>query len=1685
MEPDIITPSKVFKPVDITGNYKDIDRTVSFIKPISSLMCNKTTIKIGFAFPENINDSVMHLFGERYTSKDSRYKVVPYKFHSLDEMRMELYNDLGFIPTNSSNECGQYIGGIYISNMNISTRQFNYRIFVRDKVDSYWHTNNFWPDGGPYGEIDVSNEDIPKSPPYWTSGFLSFQRALDSIFLKMVGKPTDTPVQLNRFPMPRFQIDGALMLINSMPVLFVFLVIGVLLHTTKEIVSEKESGIRTHLLVMGLDSLAFYGSHFVIALIKIMIVMGISSIILARGFQHVSMFLFVPFCLLFSVAVILISILVSVCSRRTSVAIVAMFVIWFGMYQLDDYLDLTPTRIGTCFLGSLNVLSAFTLGIQAMGSFESRTIHLNWINVFAESTVSFSIGCAFLMLIVDILIMLVLIYYFDNVWPTDDAPRKHPLFFLPCIGKQNWADAFNLDSDDNSFLDNIEPETGSYEDADISIRDVTKIYDNGHTAVDRLRFNAYRGQLTVLLGHNGAGKSTTFSIISGSNSATLGEVFICNRSISGNLNLCQKEIGYCPQYNPLFEKLTVEEHLRLYGRLKSDIWDTVGEERITRLLNKTNLMEKREELADKLSGGIKRKLCVAMALVGNSRVVLLDEPTAGMDPEARQNMAKMLESEKRNRTILLTTHNMDEADLLGDQIAIMCKGRLVCKGSSEYLKSRFGTGYLLTLVVDSNANIHEDSAQLARDASMDVIKKYVPNAKLESVVGLQFSVSMSPEHKKAFANLFEELESRKGELDLSTFGLSLSTLEQVFLRVGEMADPSCDQNDYEYAAARASALFGHCEYEASPFTLFSKQILAILYRYFLNGYRHKLRSMVPFIVLLLTSMMAFGVFSPAVKQARTISLLHQQAYTIPMQLSSDEKIANFTQFASKVPHSKPISFPQNGNFTKEVLDHGYDSLALGIGVQAVNKTYRMFFNGAAYHGPPLTLNFLSNTLLNESINSITAAVEVYSPESEDSKQRHKLEDAYGTTYFLTVVCFPFLTSLFVMPLIEDRVSCFKHQLLLTKLSRFTYWLAVTLFFLIFYKVFCLIFCLILRFYGLMTPTSCLVVIMLNVLYFIAATPMSYVASFAFTSPMRAVAAMLSINFIAGPILAVTITLLLFIFDFINFYYIFNLITLMMLPSFALGSSISDALKQCSQTGSVEDWDTIRTSIISMIVSGCFWWMALLFLEDCFERITDSIKRRFRRGYETLSDSQIDPDPEEPIDEDVLNEEFRVHETPPEDLALSVRDISKYFGNFRALRDVTFGVNPNDCFGLLGVNGAGKTTIFDIITGRTLATSGNAHVSGVDIRQMPVIGYCPQFDALPTDLTGRQVLTILGRLNAFYNKRRISIGVTLMSRASLIMLDEPTAGIDPKTRRHIWNLLCAIRDQRVAILLTSHSMDECEVLCSRIGFLNNGSLISIGSSQHLKSRFGNSFLLTLTVSNPSVNNLKYLNIIVAKKFGAKPTQDPDYMNVLHWEIPRREEDSWSDLYRRAHEVANCHHPTFATPSTANSRFTFACPNGTTSTCCCAWPESAVLRCQTQIMGFMSHSIGRNRCLMAFVTMTNRDVYDEIFCPMLSIGMPPQLTFVSDGVIKNLIIPKLTPKVDNAMAFAAWKNLKIERIEFRNKPKNVILFSVKLMRLMLFRFTNAFLYKEVIPFPVSLMSVKLLFGNFSSEPFTMLL
>ena len=317
----------------------------------------------------------------------------------------------------------------------------------------------------------------------------------------------------------------------------------------------------------------------------------------------------------------------------------------------------------------------------------------------------------------------------------------------------------------------------------IKIENITKIFKQLgkiKKAVNNLSLNIYEGQISVLLGHNGAGKSTTISMITGLSSPVNGSILINNVDIVKNTIEARKSLGYCPQHNLLFDDLTVYEHLKFFSKLKENFDDA----EIDYMLEMLNLKDKKFSLSKSLSGGMKRKLSVAIAFIGGSKIVILDEPSSGMDPQARHTTWTLLQKFKKEKkcTILLTTHFMDEADFLGDRIAIMSKGSLKCCGSPLYLKTKYGNGYNLVLTKSKNDEAYNTDSTTQSNKIIDLVKSLVPNTQLNSNINSEISFVLPTEETSKFSKLFECLEKQKESLGIINVGISITTIEDVFLK---------------------------------------------------------------------------------------------------------------------------------------------------------------------------------------------------------------------------------------------------------------------------------------------------------------------------------------------------------------------------------------------------------------------------------------------------------------------------------------------------------------------------------------------------------------------------------------------------------------------------------------------------------------------------------------------------------------------------------------------------------------------------------------------------------------------------------------------------------------------------------------------------------------------------------------
>jgi ATP-binding cassette subfamily A (ABC1) protein 3 len=302
----------------------------------------------------------------------------------------------------------------------------------------------------------------------------------------------------------------------------------------------------------------------------------------------------------------------------------------------------TSAKTAACLLSPTCV----GIGASILAMFESSGEGLTFANLSRDPTDgdSFTMASVFGMLVLDCIIYGLIAWYVEAVYPGANGIPHKPWFFLT---RKYWfqghPDSTALISGDE--LVNTGFDESNYERdpagvrAGIQLRNLRKVFKGvggQKVAVDNLNLNILEGQITVLLGHNGAGKTTTMSMLVGMFPPTSGSASINGYDVVTELDAARSSLGLCPQFDILFDLLTVEEHLYFFSKLKG-VGDKDIKKEIDTFVKDLDLEPKRFSQSQTLSGGQKRALSVGVALVGGSRVVILDEPTSGMDPYKRRH----------------------------------------------------------------------------------------------------------------------------------------------------------------------------------------------------------------------------------------------------------------------------------------------------------------------------------------------------------------------------------------------------------------------------------------------------------------------------------------------------------------------------------------------------------------------------------------------------------------------------------------------------------------------------------------------------------------------------------------------------------------------------------------------------------------------------------------------------------------------------------------------------------------------------------------------------------------------------------------------------------------------------------------------------------------------------------------
>lgn len=593
-----------------------------------------------------------------------------------------------------------------------------------------------------------------------------------------------------------------------------------------EIVREKEYKLRHGLSMMGMGHGPYWFSWFLTGIIFILIV---SNSLIISGLACVfDLFLHAPYPILimlfgfFSISMMCLAFLMSTMLTTTKSAyttsyaiILAGLVLQFLLSNIDMiyliYGDDVATwikivRIFLAFYPPFNFAKAFgDIALKSSSHYSTKSkrwvsgddytwndlTHTIHATIQGSKVTVPSTFITFMILIGNSLMLGSIAWYLDHVLPSNrGTPDKWYFFITPRYWgckRSNRKKSVNISLQDLTTNFRIQDPSiissnpSGFSEPGVSINDLGKIFKNTKFcgpssqihAVNNFSLSIEKRELLAILGHNGAGKSTLISLLTGLAKPSYGSASIFGLDISEDMKEIRKILGVCPQHDILWNELTPREHLILFGRMKNLPYDRVCKEADEKL-RQVKLDYVRNKLVGTFSGGMKRRLSLAISGVGDPRIIILDEPTTGMDPINRRNAWKLIQEMKKDRVMILTTHSMEEADVLSDRVCVVVDGMLKCLGTPLYLKNNYGDGFRITLI-----SKHPDEL-------CQLISRTFPSSRLIDSSGGSLVISLPLDRKDEIQSFFLTMEGHQNlnlRILIEDWGLSNTTLEEVFMRV--------------------------------------------------------------------------------------------------------------------------------------------------------------------------------------------------------------------------------------------------------------------------------------------------------------------------------------------------------------------------------------------------------------------------------------------------------------------------------------------------------------------------------------------------------------------------------------------------------------------------------------------------------------------------------------------------------------------------------------------------------------------------------------------------------------------------------------------------------------------------------------------------------------------------------------
>ena len=877
-------------------------------------------------------------------------------------------------------------------------------------------------------------------------------------------------------------------------------------------VDEKEKKTKEGMKIMGLGEGEYFLSYFIQYVVISIVVTFFMALLLKVTLTRIPLYYLYVILFLWALDVFALIFFFQSFIDKTRIALVLSLVIYFIMYCASLACMFEKSSRALKIVLSLLPPVNLNLGILLMSKFEYHFRNF-YDRDFLVYHTNYSLGLTYLIFVCDFFLYLFIGYYLHNVLPHDFGIRR-PFYFL--FTRQYWCNSDNDNNNkkrtnDNNIItvsnekiyyrkreseedisedinlyggsDNFESEEiykdKTRKDDILKIRNIVKIFEDGKKAVDGVNLNFYKDEIFALLGHNGAGKTTLISMLTGMYNATQGQAIYEDMNILDSVNMdnFRKKLGICPQHDTLFEDLNIREHLEMFSIFKGVNSLDVDTE-VDKVLHDFQMEDIQYQLARNLSAGQRRKLSISIALIGGSKIIFLDEPSSGMDITSRRNLWEILKRQCEGKIIILTTHYMEEASVLGKRIGIINEGRMKCIGSPLFLIEKFGKYMSLNISKEENADnekivqfIQKNAEKVEYEILSEEIMFRIP------VKGGNKENGMNKIKKINLSNFFQALDTNMTKLKIKSYSTSMPTLEDVFLNVaaedskknkqeGVEIIKSNDDNDHILYNKEYKEDYNKKSKFCNDFSISMKRRFFITIRD-IKGFLMEILSPIALVLVgLAISLVEMSFKSESalidIKVVGNQNILFasnnpniipedyfitdiEGVYSLPItdfRVNSNKKQAvyDFVQRVFELSKDSEDSVDHEVDMTSD--DYiGYFSAILLLEGDNNKYEFVLNLNTRIKHVIPIYLHYLSKAIIEKAANhKVDISYTHYPlPLTYDLKDSVSVGNNLAITFF-TAIAFALMPANFISLLVKERINNSKHLMRLSGINIFAYWI---------------------------------------------------------------------------------------------------------------------------------------------------------------------------------------------------------------------------------------------------------------------------------------------------------------------------------------------------------------------------------------------------------------------------------------------------------------------------------------------------------------------------------------------------------------------------------------------------------------------------------------------------------------------